>query len=286
MAQTAIFSVIFPGNLPYFDYFLESLTQQSDQDFELFLLCDHIPGIDDRLEKYKQRFPIVMHHLTGSIAGVREKGLDMILHSSYQYIVFADTDDILGPQRVANAVAALEQAPIAVTDPALIDEKGKILQKQLWSGRIADQTLFDRHFIENSNVVGLGNAAIRLEILKPVSLPDDLVAVDWYLFYNLMHDLQCVFIHDGGCFYRQHQTNTVGASGISSNKLRHVVNTKAIHFKHLAAKDEYFEPHFQRHQRLADRIAIDKVFLDTSIETLTNQSIPYFWWEETEYIHE
>lgn len=285
MSRTAVFSVIFPSNLPFFGAFLDSLARQRDNSFDLFLLSDNVPDIEQHVKAYRTVFPIHCQNVRGSIAAIRKAGFSEISRRGYEYIIFADTDDLLGEYRIEKAVRALQKVSLAVSDLTSIDAEGNIVQESFWAKRIEDQFIFSRDFINTFNVVGLGNTAIRGDLVKDIDLPDDLITIDWFWFYRLMESHSAMFLHQGGCYYRQHDRNTVGVSAVNPGKLRTIVQAKLHHYRNLVPFYSEFAAEEARHERLARRMA-DKDYLQASVDTLTNKAMHYFWWEETNYLHE
>ena len=69
MSKTVFCSVIFPANLVYFNDFIKSLEQQTDDDFNLLLFNDGIENLDDFLHDTRLNFEIIK--IQGTIAETR-----------------------------------------------------------------------------------------------------------------------------------------------------------------------------------------------------------------------
>src|SRR5690606_7399402 len=118
----------------------------------------------------------------------------------FENIVFQDADDLMSDNRVEVSARYLKEYDIVVYELSLIDENGKLYREQVWSERLESGFSFDAKFIRKWNIVGLGNVAIRRSLLEnEVAKPKSpLVAVDWFIFYQLMMkaSAKAVFINE------------------------------------------------------------------------------------------
>ena len=149
------------------------------------------------------------------------------------------------------------------------------MNENIWSSRFKENKIITKEFLLDKNVLGLGNSAIRKEVLKEISLDEDLLAVDWVIFYNLIDGLEAFFIDKTQTFYRQHNANTIGFDEISLQRIQTAINVKKRHYDFIKRKDLYDEVVLLEKSNLRDEI--EKKITTNAKERNQN----YFWWEET-----
>lgn len=284
-ARVAVFAVIFPGNLPFFAAFLQSLQRQTFRNFDLILAVDQVPDVDKYFSEVAWSGKVVLLDVTGSIASVRMQGIERLRREGYEYVIFCDTDDVMGPGRINTVVRALKQSPLVATDFSLINQTGEVTKEHYWATRLPDQHTFSRRELMHYNFAGLGNTACRGDVLKVVELPDELIAVDWFLFYQLLEDQNGLFIHGAEYFYRQHQANTAGVDMLSVERLKKIAMVKQVHYQHAVKWSPELAPLLERASE-TDRRLKDDDFAKHVVSRLNARPRHYFWWEETEYLYE
>ena len=101
-----------------------------------------------------------------------------------------------------------------VNDVSLFDDSG-IYETMYMSNRLKDNSKISFEYIQNKNIFGLSNTAIKLDILEEVVFDENLVAVDWYLFKELLkNSFSAVFINKAITYYRQYKDNTIGLQAV------------------------------------------------------------------------
>jgi CDP-glycerol glycerophosphotransferase len=88
---------------------LDSLKEQTGQELQILLICDHVDIKDlDCIKKYESELPIQIYHLnekTG-VAAARNLGLEK---ASGDYVFFLDSDDYLYGNTIENLVLAAQE---------------------------------------------------------------------------------------------------------------------------------------------------------------------------------
>lgn len=286
MRKVAVFTVIFPGNLKFFGDFMCSLQRQTHKQFHLMLVVDGVPDIADYLKPFLDDLVVETKFYSGTIAEVRDFGVRWILMSNYDYIIFADSDDIMHEHRVAACLRGLESAPVVVNDVVPFHSFADVDGDGYWRERLQDGQVFGAETIEFCNFAGLGNSAVRKDVLTAFNIPSRVIAVDWFLFYRWLQSRQGMFMHEGVIYYRQHTSNTAGLAIVTPEKLFRVLQTKLRHMDALVCDFPNFKYELQRHQRLSERLAVDSIFLNEVIQRFSGLNLNFFWWEETQFIHE
>ncbi|WP_445383552.1 hypothetical protein [Robiginitalea sp. IMCC43444] len=133
----------------------------------------------------------------------------------WDIIIFGDTDDCFSVNRVEKCVEVLgsESYQIAYNDLSLTDERGAVYAKNVWGSR-APKAEINLSFLLNQNVLGLGNTAIKKNLLSTKLRTDDKVtAFDWMFYLQLFYynqSIRCKFIPEAVTYYRQHGSNSLG----------------------------------------------------------------------------
>jgi hypothetical protein len=283
--NTAVVAVIFPDNLIYFKSFLNSLTNQNDQEFDLLLIVDSVETIEEYLHDFRS-IKVVLLPVRGSIASNRQTALQWLTDLPYDYFIFADTDDMLMPDRVLVCKFYLHHAPVVVNDLYPFYDEKIITSDGYWRQRLPDGYKFTDQQILSSNFAGLGNTSIRKEVIKPLVIPERLIAIDWFIFYHYLQNNFGIFVHRGGVLYRQHKDNVAGIKMISENRLSHIVKVKIRHYLELQPEFPEVTVLLKKTERICERLLQEDGYSRSVTSYLNNSQINYFWWEETEYLNE
>jgi len=205
--RVAFFTTIFPIKESYLVDFFSSLEKQTYKNFDTIILND---GYKD-LEEFTKEFDLNIEILdySNTPAKNREFGINYILEQKYDRLIFGDSDDYFSSNRVEKSLELLDRYNIVVNDLTLFNENGTIVEKYI-SHRLENGRVIDYEFIEDKNIFGLSNTSINLNILNRVKFPEDLVAVDWYLYKALLKEHSAIFTNEAITYYRQYESNTVG----------------------------------------------------------------------------
>ena len=123
-------------------------------------------------------------------------------------------------------------------------------------------------FIEDKNIVGLGNTGFRKELLESsLTYNSTPLIADWFIFYQLLKNSGhiCSFTSDCQTNYRQHEDNDSGIRELTANRLSFVI--KAVN----------------RQNQAINEIHMGKL---SPVQAKYNRKIIYtkhnfpFWWEE------
>jgi hypothetical protein len=204
----------------------------------------------------------------------------------YENFIFADSDDRLGNDRVLVCRDYLKSFSIVINDIVPFHDDTSITSEGYWSARLSDRQIITSNDIINYNLLGLGNTAIRRDVLQSFVIPDILKAVDWFIFFQWLQSYPAVFVHDGRVHYRQHSGNTVGAKVITPDGLIAISDVKVNHYKALYNDFPYLMKPLLKNEKLSERLKSDNAYCADMAAYLNTKQINYFWWEETEHIHE
>jgi hypothetical protein len=176
--RLALYTTVYPGVEPYLAVWHESVRNQTDSDFDLYIGLDSISP--DELMNAIGRDPcatLISVAPGSSPAQIRNTALEALV-DDYEAIVLVDSDDVLDPLRVSSARAATQTSDLSGCALRLIDEAGHDLGIRFGpASSISYDVLLARH-----NIFGLSNSAYRAHILKRcLPIPTDCVLIDWLL---------------------------------------------------------------------------------------------------------
>lgn len=277
----AVFSVIFESNLKYLNEFINSLNNQNNQCFELFLINDGLsPSVLYDAFQFAT-FPVIFYAINDKLkpAQIREIGFKELSKRNYKKIIFADTDDLMSANRIERSIEMLDLYPVVFTDITLISENSIVIESSIWKDRLSNVEV-NRNFLYDKNVLGLGNSAILGSFLRNIVFPNDIIAVDWYYFTIILGNQNAGFISDAITFYRQHFNNTIGIKEVTIERLEFIFKVKEQHYAELINIDTQYAKY------ASEMIHKKKLLSDGYVTAyeINKNKINFFWWEETNYI--
>ncbi|HVP13534.1 MAG TPA: hypothetical protein VMV94_20335 [Phycisphaerae bacterium] len=176
--RPALYATVHPGVREYLADWYASVRAQTEQGFDLWLGVDGLELCDVKAAaKADVAAEWVLAADSDSPAAIRQKAIARIAER-YRVVIFADSDDLLEPTRIAAAVEALETCDVVACAMRLIDATGRDLSSAFAPPQGADWS----ELLPRGNVFGLGNSAYRTAILRRcLPIPPDCRLVDWYL---------------------------------------------------------------------------------------------------------
>ena len=204
-------TTIFPMKEQYIYDFFDSIKNQTYKNFDVIVVNDGYEKFEELKSIYNQYLNIIELEYSNTPAKNREHGINYCIEKAYDILIFGDSDDYFVQNRVEKSIELLQNNDIVVNDFDLFDENG-IYEEKYISNRVENNAIIKASFIEDKNIFGLSNSALNLNILKNrVIFEKDIVAVDWFLFKNLLRNgKKAIFTNETISFYRQHKENIVG----------------------------------------------------------------------------
>ncbi len=285
MNKIVFFSVVFPSVEQYLDDFFTSLQNQTVKEFDVFIINDGLPDFS----VYKRRFgklPITDVSFQGTPAKIREFGINYVSRKRYDFIVFGDADDYFAENRIEVSASLLKDFDIVVNDLDLVDENKRNLEKGYLSRRIGNRDIIRYDYVRDKNIFGMSNTAIKGSLISNITIEEDLVAIDWCIFAQLLADgVRAVFTNDTTTYYRQHERNIVGIKTLSKDAVLKGIMVKVAHYKRMAGIDFRYSPLYERSKKLKDLLTSNAQFLDLYLKGITDLQIKNpFWWEEIKLV--
>ena len=276
MNRAAVFTVIYAGVEPWLSQFISSVAGQTDGCFDLVMVNDGVGSLEGLLSGIDGS-RLSMLSAFGSPAENRQHGINYLLSEGYEQIIFADSDDVMSSDRVESSLNALHDVDIVVNDLTLIDESSDVLMRRVLSQRLRPGSRIEYEDLRYKNMMGLSNTAVRTRGISKLKLPEDLVAVDWYLFSCWLYKgLSARFIGESETMYRIHANNTAGFPSSAGGDVTKCLEVKCRHYRAMALIDPIAKVHYENCLRALSDIAER----DAPKNYRKRSEIPLLWWEE------
>lgn len=290
--DTAVLTAVYPAVIPYLPRFSTSLAAQTVRDFDLVVCNDGVADatIQAALPHIEPRQLQIVPVPPGSTpATVRQYGISFAVNRRYRNLVFADSDDTFAPNRLETAKETLLTEEIYVNELDIVTDDGVPLIPGYLSRRLGARARLRLTDICDKNALGLSNTAVRTEILAEISIPPEVIAVDWFLFTVLLAERDgrrrsALFSNETTTAYRQHSGNIAGVSAITDETIRRAVTVKSLHYSALVhAGLDRFARHARYFSQLHDAFVQETPRARRSTEVVRSHRIEYpLWWESTE----
>jgi len=223
--------VIYPGVEKYIKDYCNSIQAQDTDEYDILILND----------KYKGSFPLsnkkislinIRKNLTP--AEVRMLGIKYAVNNNYKYIIFSDTDDYFSSNRISVSKEKLIKYDFVYNNYILINSSGDIINKYCSSYFKIRRANISFSDIIDKNIIGFGNSGVKVEKLKNLYIPKEIMAVDWWIYSILLLN-SCIggYIANVINYYRQYGNNFGVSTNLDKNKLLNGIRVKQIHYKNL-----------------------------------------------------
>jgi hypothetical protein len=270
---------IYPNVESYLEPLVLSLNNQTSKEYSVMIFNDGLKSAELLFENLDNNHQII--NISGTIKEIRQEAFKLLKESDVGTIIFQDSDDFMSNNRVEVCLDYLKTYSLVCNDLDLIDTEGNLIREGYWTDRLSNSFIFDYNFIKKFNIVGLGNTAIRKELLdNEIQFSSDaIIALDWFIFYQLLEKSkeQGVFVNTCKTIYRQHQNNEVGLGEFSKKRLKHAINVKKAHYNALNNVGFHFENELNE---------LEKINTNQENFFKINNNKSLFWWEETEQNYE
>lgn len=275
MNKVVAFTVVYPSSEKYFSDFIECLQSQSYKNFDLLIVNDGCKRED--LRPFCDFFNAIIEKGVLSPVKNREIGIKKAFECGYEKLIFCDIDDWFSFDRFFLSIEKLKSYDIVVNNLNIVDSKHSILCPDYFSFSITDNTIIDKNFLEDKNLLGLSNSAIRLTNQAIVDMPEDLSIADWFYFTVCAErDLTIGYIKDSLTDYRQHSNNLIGIDDFSIDLFKKMMGLKIKHYAHLSNLFPKYVSYYKsslKLQSLSDEMISSVIKKNKSIN-----SHP-LWWE-------
>lgn len=239
MQKIAFLTTIFPTKDEYLRDFFDSLEQQTYKDFSVIVVNDGYKNFEVIQLKY-ENLSIIELPYKNTPAKNREYGINYCIKNGYDILIFGDIDDYFENNRIQKTLDLLKNYDVVINDLSLFDKNG-VYDEQYLSHRLDNLQLVDIEFIKDKNIFGLSNTAIKLNPQLKIAIPNDLIAVDWYIFsILLLEGKKAIFTNETTTYYRQYVENTVGLKNLNEETFKIGLRVKQLHYQNLSKKYNTF----------------------------------------------
>lgn len=287
--NTLFFGVIYQDVDRYLLDYCNSIEYQDTNNFDILILDD---GFTGEFPLKNKRITIIDIKNKLTPAEIRMSGIKHAIENDYKYVIFSDTDDYISLNRISVSINKLEKYDFVFNELYLINEKKDVIQRSYYNNILKKVEYTSYLEIINGNLFGLGNAAVKVNKLKELFIPKEIIAVDWWIFsILLLNKCKCGFIKEAITYYRQHNNNFIGISKkLDKIILQKGIKTKQIHYKNLLI---YCEDHKMKEatkiysKKLEEINTLNKYIQDDSfckryIDVINKNYSKIFngWWSE------
>ena len=294
MNKTAFFTTVFPGCEKFLEDYFTSLKNQSFKGFDIVIVNENENVDKSTFESFStSETPVkIIDSAQADAVGNRIQGLQYIVETGYDIVVFGDCDDTFCENRVEESLKMLENADIAVNELMLMDSDLQLLQENYLSKRLEHNQMLDAAFIKDKNVFGMSNTALRTKILDILNISSEIppvIAFDWYFFAELLEKPGVTARFTNLCHtnYRQHETNLVGLNKHDASLILRGVQVKLTQYKQLSKKfpkyDKMYRDFDTLEKKLSKNLNFKQAYLDKIIQKQIDNPL---WWEEIEFMEE
>lgn len=272
------FSVVYPKALPYLKDVRESALAQTRKDFEFLLIND---GCDsEQIVKELRGINVTILDSQGGFTHNRLQGINYARSHGYKYLVFCDADDSFTLNRYERTIDEFEEskADIVVCNLNIANEKCEPVLSNYFSKEIQDDRWIEAEFLNNKNIFGMSNTALRLNSLQgEIHLPETPI-VDWLLFtVLLLKGLKAKYITDSLVNYRQYSTNMIGITKYDVSSFRRLARLKSNHYRLL------IEAGYNQYESISEEIMSLQSLSDMEIENIVKRELAVhsqpLWWQ-------
>lgn len=282
----AVYTTVYPAGAPYWGPFFASVRGQEDRDFTLWIGLDGVGR--DRIEPLAGD---LVHEVLPMPPGLTPAAIRAAaiarLAAECDTVIFADSDDIMRPQRVGAARAGAAAGEVHFCAMELMDAAGAGLGPspilRAPAGDVGD-------WLPQANLIGLGNSAFRArELAACLPVPADLTAVDWHLATRAwLRGARFAYDDRPLVRYRRHGANS-GQLGVPPTREAALAATAVVarHYRAttpppagaLAVRVAQLARCAERFHRFQKTVAGDPEFLDAYLEALAGIPLRGLWWE-------
>lgn len=260
--------------LTFFEATLESLANQTDQQFKVYIGDDASPETpDDLLEKYKGKFDFVYHRFESNVGGnslVKQWERCIGLSNKEEWLMVLGDDDVFQDNFVATFyenIKEINSLGINVIRYAtiVINEKGEEISKLHTHPKLETSTDFLMRKFKGGTRSSLSEFVFRKEILLQIRFKD--LPLAWYSDYLAVLEVSnfstMYTINDSKLYFRHSGLNIT--SKADNFKTKNFA-TFGFYYYLLQEKQQFF---------IAKQISVLKSRLEKTF--LDNKKNVYFW---------
>ena len=232
-SKTLVLGVNYKGVENYVKDYFKSIKNQDTNQFDLLILNDNASSLG--IGEMNVNVDEIKISGNKSPAQIRYDGLNYAIKNDYQNLIFSDLDDFFSMNRISLSISALQKYDFVFNEIHLTDQKSKIIDKNYFNKICPGKSVDTFNQILDYNCLGLTHTGINLESIKNFYLPENIIAVDWWLFtILLLNGANGKYIDNAITYYRQTDENLVGMKKqLNENRLKTGIMVKQIHYSNI-----------------------------------------------------
>lgn len=271
--KNALATVVYPAAQEFWNEFIQSINDQSFQDFDLVVIND---GCNIKNIEPNRRRTILLNAI-GDISENRQQLIDYLCDEGYENVIFADTDDLFSLNRIEIIIELLQKYDLVANELVPFDSHKK--GEPSFSKVLGQSKDIDLSFVLDKNIFGLSNTGCKVNWLKGIKIERNLIAIDWFIFTNiLLKGAKACFTTKAQTLYRQWGNNTIGMGQQQKQKIITGIKAKYLHFVAMKPYNNYYTEQIKWISILYNKLEngdIDE-YIDQILK-FENESI--IWWE-------
>jgi glycosyltransferase involved in cell wall biosynthesis len=214
----------------YLEEQIDSILNQSFIDWNLVIRDDksedktlHI--IEKYVQKYPQKIFLIQDGESNSRLGASQNFSKLLKHSSADYILFSDQDDIWLSNKIKDSLEHMwdlesswgKTLPILVhTDLSIVSRNLELIHPSYWQHQYLDPQRSNlNHFLVRNLITGCTILVNRALKNLAIPVPDAAYMHDWWLALVATAFGKISYLSESTILYRQHTSNEVGAQSKS-----------------------------------------------------------------------
>ena len=285
MSPTAFVLFTYPDCQPFLGKTFHSLSQQTDQNFDVVIFNDGLDNIDQIATKFLNKTPHIFP-VSGTIPSIRSFGLSKLKSSNFQHIVFGDADDVVTSNRIRVSKQMLKNHDLVVNEIDLMSSKGTKMKCGHFQNRLNNNSLITKNHLHNYNFIGFTNSSMSRETIGNSDFPDDLFAIDWAFFSKaLLAGVRGIFTTDTTSVYRVRRNELTDFTSRQNDLASSQIPTKLKHYEFLSSSHTEFQENFELFVNLAEKLE-DRDYRNCYDAAMLKNMNPHpFWWEAAKPDH-
>ncbi|WP_417462396.1 glycosyltransferase family A protein [Kordiimonas sp.] len=237
--KTALVSFLYPKARPYWPDAFQSITRQSDPDFDTIVVNDNFGTIE-----HAEKVRILDNVQALSPLALRQHVFNILLDEGYDLLISLDSDDTMSADRVEKTKKAHKDYPeVAFYYSDLHDMADP--EKHFFE---VPDSIHDIKDIFFSNCMGLSHMSLNLRFLRQTIgrffFPENVIALDWYLAASFLLSGFSGQKTQGLTYYRLYDDNLAGkTSEATFEKALRILTVKISHYEAIESliKDQKYK---------------------------------------------
>lgn len=227
--KTAVVTFVYPAAESYYRETLQSIAEQTDQDFDTVVVDDKL-GVTDCGPEVR----ILNNSQNLGLVPLREAVFNQLLDEEYDLLISIDADDTMSPDRVEATKRDFAKHPGAgfFYSPLyyMNDPEVSFFELPTKTARLEEILFY--------NFVGLSHTSLNLSATRKhgyhFKFPKQVIALDWYLaswYLSIGFEGRRT---EGRTYYRLYDNNLAGqTSNASPAKVTRIWKVKEAHYEAL-----------------------------------------------------